>query len=124
MSRRTERISEEVRGEIARLLREEVSDPRIRLVTLTGVDVAPDLRSALVLWSCMSPQGGATPEEQVQEVAAGLESAAAFLRRRLAAVLPLKRVPELRFRHDPSLELATDMISLLQEIRNGSSEPT
>ena len=43
MSRRSERVGEEIRGELARLLREEVADPRIGLVTLTRVDVAPDL---------------------------------------------------------------------------------
>ena len=48
MSRRTERIAEQLRAEIARILREEATDPRTRLVTLTRVDVAPDLSNALV----------------------------------------------------------------------------
>jgi ribosome-binding factor A len=119
VSRRTERIAEEVRGELARLLREEVTDPRIGLVTLTRVDVAPDLRSALVFWSCTDDAvGGASDPARVQEAETGLASASAFLRRGLARALPTKRVPELRFRHDPSLALGSDMLALLREIQD------
>ncbi len=107
MSRRTERIAEQLRGEIARVLHEEVTDPRIGLVTLTRLDVAPDLSSALVFWSCV---GESAP------VAAGLESAASFVRGRLARVLPLRRVPELRFRHDPSFELADRTLAALRDV--------
>ena len=53
MSRRTERIGEEVRAELARLLLAEATDPRLRLVSLTRVDVAPDLSHAQVHWSAM-----------------------------------------------------------------------
>ena len=93
MSRRTERIGEDLRGEIARVLHEEVSDPRIEMVSLTRVDVAPDLSHALVFWSSLQ-------SESVDRIQEGLESAAAFVRRRLARHLPLRRTPELRFRHD------------------------
>ena len=53
MSRRTERIAEQLRAEIARILRDEATDPRTRLVTLTRVDVAPDLTNALIFWSAL-----------------------------------------------------------------------
>ena len=53
MTRRTERIGEQIRGELARLLREEVTDPRVGLVTLTRIDVAPDLSHAKVFWSAL-----------------------------------------------------------------------
>jgi ribosome-binding factor A len=112
MSRRTARVAEQLRAEIARILRQEVTDPRIRLVTLTRVDVSPDLSRALVLWSAM--ESGEGPS--VEQVAAGLESAAPFLRRQLAQVLPLKRTPALSFRHDPSLTLGSETISLLQSL--------
>lgn len=110
MSRRTERIAGELMAEIARILREEVSDPRIGLVTLTRVDVAPDLTHAVVYWSSL-----ATPE-QLATTAQGLDSAAPFVRRALARELPLKRTPELHFRRDPSLELAQRTAGLLGEI--------
>jgi ribosome-binding factor A len=112
MSRRTERIAEQLRSEIARLLRAEAQDPRLRLVTLTRVDVAPDLSNALVFWSVFDVGDGASLET-VQE---GLESAAPFLRGRLARLLSLKRIPQLRFRYDPSLEQGSETLALLREI--------
>jgi ribosome-binding factor A len=112
VSRRTERVGDQLRGELARLLHEEVQDPRLRLVTLTRVDVAPDLTQALVFWSTLELRGGAP----VDEVEAGLESAAAFLRGRLARALSLKRMPQLRFRHDPSLVAGSATLALLREI--------
>lgn len=112
MTRRTERVGELVREEVARVMREEVGDPRLKLVTLTRVDVAPDFSHALVLWSVLEMPGGAS-KDAVQE---GLERAAPFLRGRLARSLSLKRVPQLRFRHDPSLELGARTLGVLREI--------
>ena len=97
-------------------LREDVQDPRIRLVTLTRVDVAPDFSNALVFWSALD----ADSEEDLAVVQEGLDGAASFVRSRLARVLSLKRTPELRFRHDPSLELGSRTLALLREI---SHEP-
>jgi ribosome-binding factor A len=124
LSRRTERIGEQLRGELARLLREEATDPRLGLVTLTRVDVSPDLRNARVYWSRMDTTGAADEEraaadDRTQE---GLESAAGFLRGRLARLMPTRRVPELSFRHDPSLVLGTETLSLLRELRDGAGE--
>ena len=101
--RRTERVGEQIREELARLLREEVTDPRVGLVTLTRVDVAPDFSNARVHWSALAAgiSTDGPPPEATQD---GLDSAAGFLRSRLASELTLRRVPELRFVHDPSLE--------------------
>jgi ribosome-binding factor A len=115
MSRRSERIAEQLKGEIARVLREEVSDPRIGLVTLTRVDCAPDLSNALVFWSCIE----AGDDEARETSADGLDSAAAFVRGRIAQVLPLRRTPRLEFRFDPSLEQGAETLSLLREIADG-----
>lgn len=112
MSRRTERIAEQLRSEIARVLREDATDPRIRLVTLTRVDVAPDLSNALVFWSALDI-GGADSAEDTQHA---LESAASFVRRHLAHSLPLRRVPLLQFRYDPSLVLGDQTLSLLRSL--------
>jgi hypothetical protein len=57
VTRRTERIAGELLSELARLLREEVSDPRVGVVTLTRIDVAPDLTHALVFWSALDVAG-------------------------------------------------------------------
>ena len=117
MTRRTERIAGELLAELARLLHEEVTDPRVGVVTLTRVDVAPDLTNALVWWSALDIAGDRKGEHQ-----AGLDSAAPFLRRRIASALPLKRSPELRFRYDPSLALGSRTLSLLHELEPEEAE--
>ena len=126
MSRRTERIAEQLRSEIARVLREDATDPRIGLVTLTRVDVSPDLRNAIVFWSSLdatlpasSDVEDAERERALVEVGEGLERASGFVRRQVAQVLSLKRMPELRFRHDPSLELGGRTLAVLREIEDG-----
>ncbi len=117
MSRRTLRVGEQLRAEIARILREEVTDPRIRLVTLTRVDVAPDFSHAVVFWSALQ----AEEEDATDEIAEGLESAAPFVRRQLSRLLRLRKTPALRFRHDPSLALGTETLSLLKSLEHGES---
>ncbi len=117
MTRRTERIAGELLAELARLLREEVTDPRVGVVTLTRIDVAPDLTNALVFWSALDVGG-----DRIDQHQAGLDSAASFLRRRIASALPLKRSPELRFRYDPSLVLGTRTLSLLHELEPEEAE--
>ena len=111
MTRRTERIAGELQALVAKLLREEVSDPRIGLVTITRVDVAPDLSHALVFWSALG--GG---DEETEACAEGLESAAPFLRRRAARELALRRMPELRFRYDASLAQGQRTLDLLHDL--------
>jgi ribosome-binding factor A len=114
MSRRTERIAEQIQSEVARVLRSETTDPRIGLVTITRVDVAPDLSHALVFWSALASED----PQAIERIEAGLESAAPFLRRRLAQELPLRRMPELRFRFDPSLALGSRTLRVLREIED------
>jgi ribosome-binding factor A len=118
MSRRTERIGEQIRAELSRLLHEETTDPRIGLVTLTQVDVSPDLSNARVYWSVVKSEK--LDDSSTSE--AGLESAAGFLRHRLAQILDLKRVPELRFCYDCSLAQGDATLSLLREIRDGAQK--
>ena len=104
---------------VARTLREEITDPRVRLVTLTRVDVAPDLSHALVFWSALDVDDA---PDRIDERQAGLDSAAPLLRRRAARELPLKRMPELRFRYDPSLLLGSRTLSVLREVAPPSGE--
>lgn len=112
MSRRTERIAEQLRSEIARVLREEATDPRTRLVTLTRVDVSPDLSNALVFWSALDIRDA----ESAEDIQDALESAASFVRRHLAHALSLRRVPALHFHYDPSLILGDQTLSLLRSL--------
>ncbi len=113
MSRRSERMGEQLRAEIARILREEAADPRLRLLSLTRVDLAPDLSSARVFWSALS---GAAPPA-VEEIAQAFERAAGFVRTRIAHHLNWKRTPRLDFHHDASLQLGAETLAVLQEVQ-------
>ncbi|MBM4383952.1 MAG: 30S ribosome-binding factor RbfA [Deltaproteobacteria bacterium] len=123
MTRRTERIGEQIRGELARLLHEEVTDPRVGLVTITRIDVAPDLSHAKVFWSALDavPHGSRGEKHSDAETAKGLASAAGFLRSQLARALATRRVPELRFVHDDSVDAGAETLRLLEEIRRGKA---
>jgi ribosome-binding factor A len=118
VTRRTERIGEQIRAELARLLVEKATDPRLRGVTFTRVEVSPDLSIARVAWSALpvaDAPGGA-------DVQGALEHAAGFLRRGLAHALQLRRTPELRFRHDDSLELGDRTLAALHELEHDEEE--
>lgn len=118
MSRRTERVAQQVRSEIARILREEVTDPRLRLVTITHVEVSPDLSHARISWSSLSGDEA----EAIGRVRQALEHAAGFVRRRLAVALPLRRAPALHFHHDPSFILGARTLSVLRDLGDGQPD--
>lgn len=118
MSRRTERVAQQVRGEVARILRETSTDPRLRLVTITQVRVSPDLGNAQVWWSCLSGDDDAN----VERVGAALERASGFVRHQLAGSLALRRTPLLRFRHDPSMALGARTLARLREMQDEPKE--
>ena len=92
---RTLRVNEVVHESLADEL-ERLSDPRLEMVTLTGVDVSPDLRHATVYYSALGRQDDAT--------LAGLQAAAPHLRRVLGREVRLKYLPLLHFREDPAIE--------------------
>jgi len=120
MTRRSERIGEQMRAELAKVLGERSDDPNLPLVTLTRVDVAPDLSNAIVHFSFLDLRGDAEPEE----VSAYLESLAGTLRHAVAHNLPIRRAPALRFRHDPSLALGSQTLELLKDIETGDDGET
>ena len=95
---RPDRVAEEIRHEIGRLLSREVQDPAIGFVTLTRVKMSPDLQLARVYYTSLGD------ERARRETQRGLERAAPFLRRHIGAGLRLRRVPELRFHFDQSVE--------------------
>jgi ribosome-binding factor A len=95
--------------ELASLLRRESKDPRVRTVTITGVETTTDLKHADVFVRTL---GGEMPVEDAIE---GLESAEGFLRGQLGRNLHLRRIPELRFIADDTLEHARKIEDLLDE---------
>lgn len=114
MSVRSQRIGEQIRSEIAKILRDEITDPRIGMLTLTRVKVSPDLSTALVFWSPLDVNG----ETDIDQMSLGMNSAGGFIRRQLAHNLKLRRTPELNFRYDPSIEMGSRTLALLREVRS------
>ncbi len=108
--RRVERLNEQFRRELTEILRGEAKDPRVAGVTLTAVRAAPDLSFARVFVSPMAEQGTS------DEALAGLRAAAPFLRKELGARMHIRRVPELRFEIDETLEHARRIEQLLHEV--------
>jgi ribosome-binding factor A len=113
---RSRAMGETVREIIARLLLEEVADPRVDLVTVTGVDMSPDLRHANVF---VTAHGD---EARVADALAGLESAKGRLRALLGEAVRLRYVPELHFRIDPAIDEANRIThAILRERALGRS---
>ncbi len=110
MTRRTDQINDLLRSELSDLLREEVNDPRMHgLVTITRVDVSPDLRQARAYVSVLGT------DEDRRSTMQALESARPFLRRELGARVKLRYTPNLRFVSDTSMEEAQEMTDLLRQ---------
>jgi ribosome-binding factor A len=112
--RRLARLNEQIKREISSLLRSEVRDPRIGSPTVTEVQVTADLWLARVY---VRPSPIDQEEHQSTEALLnGLENAAPFIRRGLGKVLTVRRVPELRFILDRTLEDATRIEEILREV--------
>ncbi len=108
MSRRLERLNEQIKREVSDILRSEVKDPRIGLVTVTEARVSADLSVARLY-----VRGLGTDED---ELFAGLRKATAYIRRELGKRLSVRHVPELRFEADRALEHALHIEKLLSEV--------
>ncbi|MGC8874725.1 MAG: 30S ribosome-binding factor RbfA [Chloroflexia bacterium] len=109
-SRRTVQVASLILQELSLLLQRETKDPGIGFVTLTDVEVSPDLRAARVYFSVLGD------EQAVRESQQALERASGFLRHELAQRLTLRFVPELHFVRDRSIERGQRIRELLREI--------
>jgi len=106
---RTGRVAEQIQRDLAELIQLEVKDPRVGLVTLTGVEVTQDYAHAKVYFTTM---GSA---EQVPLVQAGLERASGFLRSQLAHRMKLRIMPQLHFIYDSSVAEGVRLSQLIDE---------
>ena len=110
--RRVDRIEEQLRIEISEILEREIHDPRVGLASVTGVKISADLRHARVFITAL---GG---EEEHKRTIQGLRSAASYVRHSLSKRLHhLKRIPEIIFEYDESVEKSFRIEQLLGEIK-------
>jgi ribosome-binding factor A len=117
MSRRTERVGELLRRELAMLLISgEINDPRLAhsaSVSITAVHVSGDLSVARVFVDVLS---GTDQPKEIRTTLKALRSVNGILRRKIGQRTELRRVPELRFEHDESIGRGADMSALLDEL--------
>jgi ribosome-binding factor A len=107
---RRARLAEQIQQELALLLQREVKDPRIGLLTLTGVELSADYAHAGVYFTVL-PDDPAQSERSAE----GLRSAAGFLRNELGRRIRMHTVPELRFHYDPSTRRGMAMSQLIDQ---------
>ena len=107
---RPQKLGDLIQRELSELVQRELRDPRVGMITITAVDVSPDISHAKVLYTTLDPA-------HIDEAAQGLRRAAGFLRSQLAKRIKLYTTPELRFEYDESVERG-DRLSRLIDAAN------
>ena len=120
MGIRPERIASEMREIISTIIVEEIKDPRIGFITITRIEVTPDIRNAKVYFSCL---GDKKEKDYATE---GLNSASGYIRKNLGEKMRFKFVPELLFRLDESSEYSIHLNEIFDKIhkeKDNKNEP-
>ncbi len=116
MAHRIERVNSLIRQELCELLQRQVKDPRLgNFVTVTAVATSPDMKYAKVFVSRLGSQ------EEKQELLSVLASASGFFRRELTKRLRMRRVPELSFQWDDSIERGERLSRLIDQVISGEN---
>lgn len=106
---RRDRIAEQIRRELAEVIRSELKDPRVGMISLTDVEVSPDYAHAKVFFSSFAGR------ESLASVQAGLQQASGFLRSELGKRISIHMTPQLHFVFDDSLERGAELSKLISE---------
>ena len=115
-SQRLRRVADQIQRELSGLLRTELKDPRVGMITITGVEVSPDLAHAKVFFTTLGDA------ESLARTEAGLKRAAGFMRSELGHRLKLRVTPEVRFVHDPSVERGARLSKLIDDAVAGQKD--
>jgi ribosome-binding factor A len=115
---RIQRIATLIKKEVAEMLIREVKDPRIGMVTITGVAVSKDLRIAHIYYSALGS------EKQIQDSVIGLRQAAKFIQREIGRRIRLRYTPAIDFQFDHSLEYGSHIDKILQDLSLPKEEET
>jgi len=107
-SGRPQKVGDQLQRELSELIQREVRDPRVGLVTLTGVDMSPDCAHARVRFTCLDPA-------HAKEAETGLAKASGYLRSALGKRIKLYSTPSLHFVYDASIERADRLSRLIDE---------
>jgi ribosome-binding factor A len=115
-SQRPQRVGELIQKEVSALLLRGLNDPRVGFVTVTGVEVTPDLHLARIFYSVIGD------DETRRKCAAGLKSAVPFIRQQLGKQLQMRYTPDLIFQYDSSIDYGNRIDSLLREIKSSDGD--
>lgn len=113
---RSERVAEQVRRDLAELIRTELKDPRVGMISLTDVELTSDYAHAKVFFTTLN-------SEHLDEIQRGLKRASGFLRRELGRRIHIHTLPELHFVYDSSLERGSSLSQLIDQA-NAISDQT
>jgi len=108
---RQERVAEAIRKEVSTILHDEMKDPRLGFVTVTRVEISPDLSFAKVFYSVLGK------DEEYKKTQIALDSARGFIRKLMSERINLRLSPELSFREDRSGEYSVHIQEVLEEIK-------
>jgi ribosome-binding factor A len=114
--KRAARVGDQILRFIAELLMNKIRDPRVKSVTLTGINLSNDLKNARVFFSVMGT------ESDVEQALKGLDSAKGFIKRQLGSGLELRYVPDIIFDHDPTLATGNRLEQLFKKIKDDETE--
>jgi ribosome-binding factor A len=115
MTQRQEKVERQIKIEVSEIIQREMKDPRLGFVTITDVEITPDLRHARVFFSVLGD------EKQHADSLKALKSAAGFVRSELGKRIRMRVTPEIEFRVDESIEHGVHIFELLEKIKKDES---
>jgi ribosome-binding factor A len=113
---RSDRVAEQLRRDLADLIRTELKDPRVGMISLTAVELTPDYAHAKIFFTTLNA-------EHLPDIEKGLKRAAGFLRRELGRRIHIHTLPELHFIYDASVERGASLSQLIDQA-NALSDQT
>ena len=112
MSQRVQRVAEEIKQEIGKIIHDQLKDPRIGFATITKVDLSRDLRYASVYFSVLGTK------KELRDTQVGLARSVGFIRKLLGQRMKLRYTPQVTFRLDESAEYSIRISEVLEKIKN------
>lgn len=116
MSQRCQRVGEQIHKEVSTMLTYGLKDPRVGFVTITGVEVTPDLGMARIYYTVMGD------EESRRQTGEGLKSSTSYVRKQLSRLLHLRHTPDILFVYDESFDYGQRIESLLRDVKPGDED--
>lgn len=112
---RKQRVAEEIKKELGQIFQQEMKDPRVGFVTVTGVEMSGDLQQATVYLTVLGD------DSAKEETLAALSKAKGFIRTEIGRRIKLRHTPELVFKFDESIDYGNRIEQLLREINDNKS---